>query len=443
MYEFSEELESKENITSIDISLPSPSWNLTDIQINFTDIGFNREIVDIENTHSEDYENLDLTQPGLAVQINITDKTTLYGVQIYGSSENPSDLVEVQIRGYDPINHKPNETVYGIPITLNMTEDVEKWYIQNFTKPIDLPKGNYTLVLNGSALKWPGDKTIKYRWYYNEDYPMNPELYSSYFYPLENKWTNGTKGSPFLYKLDQKLNFTFKPKDINMQAEIDGDSYSVLDGTDPLKGNLTIPNVDYSSATYTLPISIKNNKSSSLLFNATYRYKLKHIQNSGGTVSIKESFNNTWTTNPNFTRPSNNPSNNYSIKFEYPTSWFNLSVFHNGAKLFNETHYLDDSESIYIFNKTITDNTGWRLTANSKKIPFSVLPQSTSYKPLQTIIIDVNPPSTGGNLTFVLLDRFGNLVYNVTIENSVLITEEFSYTLPQNPFDGTWQALVF
>ncbi|GAH81291.1 unnamed protein product, partial [marine sediment metagenome] len=245
---------------------------------------------------------------------------------------------------------------------------VEKWYIQNFTDPIELSKGNYTLVLNGSALRWPQDKLTKYRWYYNEDNPMNPELYSSYFYPLENKWTNGTKGSPFLYKLDQKLNFSFKPEDINMHAEIDGDSFPVIEGVGSIKGDLSIPNVDYSSATDTLPISIKNNKSNSLLFNATYRYKLKHILNSGGTVSIKESFNNTWTINPNFTRPSNNPSNNYSIKFQYPTSWFNLTVFKNGGKLTVGSDYIIDGEAIYILNDTITADADWKITANSEKI---------------------------------------------------------------------------
>ena len=57
-------------------------------------------------------------------------------------------------------------------------------------------------------------------------------------------------------------------------------------GVSPIKGELSIPNVNYDSNTDTLPITIKNNKSSSLLFNVTYNYNLRNNLLAGGTVSI-------------------------------------------------------------------------------------------------------------------------------------------------------------
>ena len=84
MYEFSEALESKENISSIDISLPSSTWNLTDIQVNFTDINFNRETKVIEN-EADASNSIDQTNiKGISVQINITEPIILYGVYVYG-----------------------------------------------------------------------------------------------------------------------------------------------------------------------------------------------------------------------------------------------------------------------------------------------------------------------------------------------------------------------
>ncbi len=435
MYEFSEELESEENATSIDISLPSSSWNLTDIQVNFTDIDFNREVIVIEDEPDDSNFINQKSIKGIAVQINITEPTILYGVYIYGRAQSPKegDIVDTQIQGYDGLNNRPN----GIPIrevSLNMSTDL-KWHYQNFSEPLLMVEGNYSLVINRTNIEHP---LTRYIWYYSYLNPKNPDLHISLYGDGALEWLPGVNSTPQLYKLDQKLNFDFKPEEINMHAEINGDTYQVADGIDPVKGNLSIPNVDYSSSTDTLSISIKNNKSDTLLFNASYNFKLKNIFSAGGTVSIRESFNNTWIVLPIFNRP----SNNYSIKFGYPKTWFNLTVFNSTGELTNLDDYFDDGEAIYIPNGTITADMGWKITANSEKVPFSALPQLTSYRPLQTIIIEVNTPSTGGNLTFVLLDKFGNLVYNDTIEYSSS-SEEFSYTLSQNPFEGTWQALVF
>ena len=403
MYEFSEDTESKENITSIDISLPSSAWNLTDIQINFTDIDFNREIRDIETEETTSYRVIDKsTYSGHAVQINLTENTTIYGVQIYGKAYNPVvDQVKVQIQGYDSTFNIPDGNVLK-EVSLNISEGDPKWYTQTFLSSINLIKGNYSLVLyTAQALKISTD----YWWYYNRDNPKYPNLYTSSY---DGGWSIGVNQTPFLYKLDQKLNYTFEPEDINMTAQINGNPYPVSKGVDTIKGELSIPNVNYDSNADTLPISIKNNKSSSLLFNATYNYNLRNNLLADATVSIKESLNSTWNVNPIFTRTPNNDS----IRFDYPANWFNLTIFNStGDSLSESIDYTDVDNAIYIPNNTITTTTGWKITANSEKVEdLSAVPQFFQYKPLQTIIIDVVTPSLGGNLTFILLDQPVNLV---------------------------------
>ena len=431
--EFSEDCNSGENLTSIDLSLPSPTWNLTDIEVNFTDIEFKREIKTIEDGIDAANYIDKLTIRGLAVQINISAPTIVYGIQIYGSAiiPQPADIVNIQLQGYDNLNNQPD----GIPlrtVNLNMSTDA-KWYIQEFSTPIMLNEGNYSLVMIKSNIQNP---TTKYQWWYSYSNPTNPDLYNSL--DLGSGWTPGYKGTPQVYKLDQKLNFTFKPQDINMEAEISGDHYTVIDGTESVKGNLTISNVNYTSTTSTLSISIKNNESTSLLFNATYTYNLKNILISGGTVSIRETFNNTWTISPIFYRP----SNNYSIKFDYPNSWFNLTVFNSSGILYESTDYVNDGNVIFIPNNTLTSEIGWKITANSEKVNFNADPQESQYLPGQLLRIFVDAPVSVGNLSFLLIDRDGNIVYNETlIDHSDSYT--FSYTILSSPTGLPWKALIF
>lgn len=434
MYEFSNEFKSNENITSIDISLPSSTWNLTDIQVNFTEIEFNREIRVIEN-EPDDSNFIDKSNIiGISVQMNLTDPIILYGVHIYGRAINPkpTDQVYIEIRGYDTLNNRPDVIVL-IQEDLNMSEELI-WHFQNFSTPLSLSAGNYSLVMRQTNIQL---LTTRYVWFYSYINPKNPNLHIS-FNPTG--WSTGYSGTPQLYKLDQKLNFTVKPEELNMQAEINGDTYPVLNGVDLIKGKLSIPNVDYSSNTDTLPISIKNNKSSSLLFNATYNYKLKNLFTSGGKVLIRESFNNTWIVNPTFIRT----SNNYSIKFEYPKSWFNVTVFKKGINTEGiDSNVTIDDEAVYILNGTI-DGSTWKITANSEKVNFDATPQLESYIPGQLLRITINaPPSVDkSNLTVVLLDSGGFFEYNYTKENPSS-TFIFEYGIPILAIGGTWTALIF
>ncbi|GAH91174.1 unnamed protein product, partial [marine sediment metagenome] len=92
------------------------------------------------------YQNSGDRNQGLGIQINLAEPTTIYGVDLYGKKEemtNPK-IIDVQIRGYDALNNKPNSSVYST-MEINMST-TEGWYRQTFPSSISLSEGNYFLV---------------------------------------------------------------------------------------------------------------------------------------------------------------------------------------------------------------------------------------------------------------------------------------------------------
>ena len=87
-----------------------------------------------------------------------------------------------------------------------------------------------------------------------------------------------------------------------------------------------------------LNILIKNNLTIELELNFGYRLSLEHLLFSEGSALIRENLDNKWTVNPDFNRV----YSSYSIKFYYPKSWYNFTVYKNG---FNITYDI-------IINKT-------------------------------------------------------------------------------------------
>ena len=153
MLEFGEKNGTNENVGSIDIEIPSSSWNFTDIQLNFTDIKLEQEIKTIEDQEYSFSGRIFNRNPAqkmfaLGVQINLTEATIIKGVYIFGyKSPETTELIDVQLRGYDNLNNKPNSTIYS---SVNFNVSVDRgWYLQNFSNPISLSPGNYYLVLNG------------------------------------------------------------------------------------------------------------------------------------------------------------------------------------------------------------------------------------------------------------------------------------------------------
>ena len=203
LLEFSTDNGSYINADSIDIDLPSATWQVEDIELNFTNFKFNREIKTIEDNPvgSKTIEKKgNLLKYGLGVQIKISDPTIIYGVQIYGKNESTENLpIYLQINGYENLTNSPNSDIYGSPILLDMPKSSNpSWYEQNFSSPIPLQEGNYYLTIDGSSIG--NSPQSKYLWYYNNEDPIYPDLYSASY--ISGSWTEINQSAPFLYKLN-------------------------------------------------------------------------------------------------------------------------------------------------------------------------------------------------------------------------------------------------
>jgi predicted Holliday junction resolvase-like endonuclease len=443
--EFSENFGTKENVSSIDIDLNSSRWNVTDIELNFTNIVFGKETKKIEDI-PDDRESLDNKQHALGVQIIIANPTIIYGVNLYlkNNSDEQTDIY-VQINGYDDNTDAPNDTIYGTPALLNISES-QNWYRQIFPSPISLSKGNYYLVLNGSNIL--NDPSRVYNWYNSFENAKNPDLnisvYTDPLGPDPLKWNDGIKASPFLYKLIQKINKSFYPSEMNLIIEVNNEIHDVIDGKNIGTGNLTLPNLNFFPDDNNLHIPIKNNKSSELIFNLSYKIKLKNRLFADGSVTIKEaSNNNEWIIKPSLIRT----SGNYSIKFESPQSWYNRMVFRDvsgsGSSWENVTENVSIIDNfIFIPNKTIKDGAIWKITANSAKIDFSLNVPKTEFEPTQELWFSVIAPVIDGNFTFILINALGFEQDRKT--RSVTSTEIiYNYTLSSNPNAGEWIAYIY
>jgi len=159
MTELSENNDILENVSSIQIPLPSENWNITSLDLNFTDIRLGKEIKPIEELGGEnDIKTVSWKDYlGFGVQINITVPTIIFGVFIYGYQlGNPKLPVYVQIQGYDSLNYIPDENILGNTL-INITD--EGWHLNTFEDEVSLPPDQYYLVINGSELDSPFDKT--------------------------------------------------------------------------------------------------------------------------------------------------------------------------------------------------------------------------------------------------------------------------------------------
>jgi len=424
------------NISSIEIPLNSSKWDLTNIELNFTNIEFKREIREIENNFVLHFKELDKNDKAQAIQINITEPTDIFGLQIYGYESNPATTtnITIQINGYDNPTNKPNETIY-VSVVLNMSSET-KWYTQTFPFPIHLNRGYYYLIVNGSEMA-PFD-AAKYYWGINDINPNNPNLFS---WEYDTDWLNGITGETFLYKLDQKITKEVFPQEINMSAEIgENNYYPILNGSSSGTGNLNL-NLNFSLYNETLTIPITNNFMSDLIFNVNFSINLKNNFFSEGSVIISDS-NNEWNIFPEFSRF----SLNYTVKFEYPESWQNLTIYRDtGTGWENITSdIIKDPINYFIFlpNNITLEEADWRITANSPKMDFNLNLSITEWNPGQNLQFSVEPPIIQGNLTFVLVYPSG--FTNIT-EIKEVTSEEiwFSYPLPSNYLAGTYIIKIY
>jgi hypothetical protein len=403
MIEYTEISKGNENVSSIDIPLPSSTWNVTSLELNFTNIKLGSEIKTIEDNATY-YMDMDKFTHGLAVQINISEPTTLFGVEMF--IENVSSVIPtpkeiyVQINNYSSITQKPTNMIPGSQVEINITKD-PGWRVQHFPSPIDLPIGNYSLVINGTNIGTSPQPI--YFWFNNIDNPKYSELYSWEY--KSGSWQTGVKGTTFLHKLIQKTNKSYNPESINMALEINQVDYKVFNGPLIGTGYLTIPDLLYSPGEANLHAPIKNNESVELDFDVNYYITITNILLVNSTVKIYENLDNEWTITPKITKP----NGNYSIKFNYPKSWYNLTIFrNNGAGWQNITSEVLFTEDYFqILNNSISMESNWRITANSPSIDFELNLTNDTWKLEQTLQFSVETPITDGNLTFILENPIG------------------------------------
>ncbi|TFG11442.1 MAG: hypothetical protein EU535_07225, partial [Promethearchaeota archaeon] len=434
MLEIAENNGTMTNISSIDINLGTSRWNVTNIEFDITDINFKNETKIIEDT-PKNARLLNKQNKGYAVQINIPALTKIYGLFIYGEQiQQVTAPVFIQINDVDILTNKPNRTVHRA-IALNISTET-KWHYQNFETPVDLPKGNYSLILNGTEML-PSDNG-KINWYYNYGDIKYPNLYS-WDYVL-GPWGDGETGFPFLYKIKQRVLQDFYPQKIDMRAEINGTDHPIINGIDIGTGNLSLAYDGYFPNTKNWNIPVKNNISKALIFNLSYYIKLNNSLSIISSVLIRESLNNSWTIEPKLKRF----GKNYTVKFNYSNHWSNLEVYKNGIKLTSTGNYSDDGDILEIFNNTITDPLIiWKITANSSNFGIDLYVPETDFSAGDKLSFRVNFPAKLGNYSFVLIDTVGAKEHEELKEVASPAQFYFNYTLPSILTPGEWTAFVF
>jgi hypothetical protein len=435
MIEFSEKIDINSNISSIDISLPSATWNITNMEFNFTDVKLGKEVRPIEDSSDGSYKiTVGNAITGWGVQVNITEPTILFGVYIFGyrSTHPPSIPVDFQLTGYDNVTYTPNNNIKR-SVSLNIST-IPSWYLQTFQNEISLNPGQYYLTLNGSQLI-PSEKTAYY-WYYNDTNSVNQKLHTAKF--DGSKWDVETMGEPLLYKLIQRVDRSFTPAEVNMTLDIDGTLIPVSEN-----GTLTIErNLSPNSDTFNIPIF--NNRSIELLFNLNYHIKLQNFLISNGDVLIQEGLPNNWTIEPNIQRY----YSNYSIQFNYPIGWYNLRIYRDSGVGWEDiTSQVDTiGHLVIISNDTLIEGVDWRITANSPNEQPSLNVPITKFGPSQEIQFSVNAPILPGNITFRLINSLDFLAQSditYVIESVELDDLILTHQLSDNPYAGTYKAYVF
>jgi hypothetical protein len=199
MTQFSTMEGSNLSVSNIEIELPTTEWDITKVDLEFTNLTFQKEIIVVEDT-PVDYEtvyfqNTNFNNRGLATQIRLKNPEIIYGFFIYGNKfSGTTQNIQLQIRGYNDINNTPNSTTFASQ-TLNMSTTLG-WYMQNLSSPLSLASGNYFLVLNGTNLSAAGNE---FRWYNNSN-PSDPSLYSTTTLLDSELWENGFNNLLIIYK---------------------------------------------------------------------------------------------------------------------------------------------------------------------------------------------------------------------------------------------------
>ena len=434
IYEYTNKIGQANNTQTIDIGSSAPKWNITKFELNFTDISLGKEIKDFEvvDTGFKVIEKFGKNY-GYGVEINISENTTIYGVYIYGfKNALANTLINVQINGYDSALNAPNNTIYGIPISFNITEHLG-WHCQKFSKPIDLPVGKYFLVLKSSESLTAKDI---YYWGYNA-YGQYSNLNVSEYNGVT--WSYGVTNSTLLYKLIQTTDQIYNPQDINMTIEIDRTYYKIINGKYNGTGYVKITNLNYSPMTNTLEIPIKSNNSVTLNFSYIYTLGLRNKFDSKGSVILELDRKNKWKIEPIITRT----ENNYSVKIFYPVNWNDIEVYRNGMLVNSELYVIINTNEKFINLKSesILIGATWLISAVSTQQKLDIKFPEIEFEPNQELKFSIKLPQVQGRVIWKFIDTLGFEDFSETKE---VISKEMSfyYKIPENPHEGSCKVLV-
>ena len=431
--EYSENIDSIHVNQSINIPLYSEHWMITDIEMNFSDIQLEREIKIVEDG-GNGWDEVKRGQSALGVEINVTESTELFGVEIHGSLQEgtPLNPLYIQIQGYNPGPDTPNGTILG-QVLLNMSVPFT-WYRQMFSTAISLSPGQYYLVLIGPNIL-PPDKSV-HIWTYNDVDPMYPDLHSSKY---SSSWSTGVIGRPYRYKLIQKVYRSYDPEEINMTAVIDGVPHTIYNGAVAGTGVLNVSDLNLKPNSDMFDIPVQNNASVEMEFELKYKINLSNQFPTDAQMTIQQGSDVQWLLSPNIQR---SPTNyNYSVEFNYPDSWFEIEVFRNSMNVSSEIIIDAVNNVMRIVNDTIFSDASWIINANSPNFQFGIMVPKTTYESGQLIELSVDPPHQSGNLTFIFVDSLGIEKFNRTI--SVALENSFSYEIPYGLIEGSYYALIY
>ncbi|TFF95334.1 MAG: hypothetical protein EU547_07650, partial [Promethearchaeota archaeon] len=441
MSEFANVTSSKTNISSIDIDFPSPGWNLTKTEFNFTDISLKQETITLASEN--DVSNVWVLKNGdyesLAMQLKVTEPIKLISIDIYGfSSQIPEvEEVSVKITDWDTGNGIPDEsTTYGDSIPLNIS-NIPNWFKQEFPEPIELEPDDYAIVLDGHPQI---GNDIQYYWFINESNP-NP-LTMSY---LDRKgiifptyeWES-IAGDVFCHRITQWVNRSYKPSDINMTALINEISYEISDGVTEGYGYLNLFNLGYLIPGNSLHIEISTNQSIELTFNLNYTLSINNLELVDLSLKIEKGKKNVWEIIPFLERY----PFYYSVRFQIPNNWFNLSVYKDEVEVISDPEITYQNYTLTINNDTITTNSNWLISAQSDPKNFTLSSQEPNYNPADEVDIEIATSFSTGEFIFLLFDSNGQEKFEETkIVSSP--TETFSYTIRSDDIGGVWNVVVF
>ena len=438
LLEIAEDIGAKNNISLINITLPSSSWNVTEIELDFEGIKLKNQTKTIEGNF-DSFESLEKDKRIiLGQQINITEHTKIFAVHLFGfkleSSPDPAPIY-VQINGWNSTHYKPNNTIYGDRTNLTLTELIPGWHVHTFPNPIELYPGKYCLVLNGTDIK----DDDRYFLFANLESSLT-ELYSTKYWNKQGVWDwREVKGQAYMHKFNQWINRSYFPSEINMSVIVDGNPYEIFDENEVGAGNRTITNLDFSPPGDELLIPIENNESLELFFNLTYNIKIKNFLYSEGNVTISDSLYHEWKIAPIINRC----TYNYSIRFNFTKSWSHINVKRTGENITDKVIFDKVYHSLLIPNKTIIDGATWLIIANSSNTPFTLDIPEPEYSIGEELEISVNVPDSEGNITCVLTDSSGTEEFRK--KKSILTYDviNFSYIIQADDKNGTWSAFLF